>query len=178
MAGNENRAGTQRIRLSQSLQGFQGCQVILVSQQSASHIGGHPAQLIHFTLIRQGAGALGKLSSPVENILRTATHRVGSHRQGYTQNNLQTDLFANLTNSGLSQGLTRILLALRPGPVIVAGAVNDEDLKRTVAHTPNQCARSNNIRSVRGGAVNAVDRIKTSCRVVDGGGIQRCHISL
>ena len=178
MAGNENRAGAQRVRLRESLQGLQGSQVILVGQQGASNLGGYPTQLIHFTLICQGAGTLGKLSGPVEDILRAATHRVGSHRQGHAQNNLQTDLFANLTNSSLSQGLARILLALRPGPVIITGAVNDQDLKRTIAQTPNQCARSNNIRSVRGGAVNAVDRVKTSCRVVDGGGIQRCHISL
>ena len=178
VAGNQNRAGAQRIRLRQSLQRLQRRQVIMIGQQSASRVSGYPAQLIHFTLISQGAGTIGQLSSPVENILRTATHRVGRHRQGHAQNNLQANLFANLANSGLRQGLARILLALRPGPVIVAGAVNNQDLKRTIAHAPNQCARSNNIRSVCGGAVNAVDRIKTSCRVVDGGGIQRCHISL
>ena len=102
MAGNQHRAGAQHVRLRESLQGLQRSQVVLVGQQGASNLGGYPAQLIHFTLIRQGAGTLGKLSGPVENILRAATHRVGSHRQGHTQNNLQADLFANLTNSSLS----------------------------------------------------------------------------
>ena len=125
MAGNQNRVGTQRIRLSQGFQRLQRCQIILVGQQSASHVGGYPAQLIHFTLISQGTGTIGQFSSPIENILRTATHRISGHRQGYAQNNLQADLFANLANSGLCQGLARILLALRPGPVIVAGTVNN-----------------------------------------------------
>ena len=178
MAGNDDGAGAQRIRLAQSLEGIQRAQVITVGQQGAGHLGGHPAQLVHFTLIGQGESALGKLSGPVEDILGAAAHGVGGDSQRHAQGHLQSHFLTNLADCGFCEGLARVLLALGPGPVVVVGSVNDEHLEDIVAHAPNQRAGSNDFCGVGGGTVDAVHRVEASGRVVDGGGILRGHVSL
>ncbi len=72
--------------------------------------------------------------------LQARGYMVVDRRQRDAEGRLEADFFFHLAGSAFGNGFARIKLALGPGPVVIPGAVDQEDLKLVLFDAPGQGA--------------------------------------
>src|SRR5690606_31256489 len=85
---------------------------------------------------------------PVVHLLAApVAGRVPQHRQGRAERDLEAGLLGYLAHRGARDALARVELALGPGPVVVARAVDEQDLEAALALAPHERSRGENGRA-------------------------------
>ena len=123
-----------------------------VAQELACLFGGYPADFVNFAFVSAGMLPHGQLRGPVEHILGAPRDHIVGDRQRHAEGYSEGDFFAYLTNGGFNERFARILLAFRPGPVVIAGPVNHEHFKFFAVQAPDEGTCGNDWRCIFAGA--------------------------
>jgi hypothetical protein len=140
MAYENQRPGLEFLAGMRLRQELQRHHVRRIGQHGCSPLRRAPQDAVHLLAVGTYRRSVGDFHRPVVNHLQARGHVVVDRRQRDAQRHLQPDLFFDFPDSAFGDSLAGVELAFRPGPVVVLGPVDQENLQLVLLDTPRQGA--------------------------------------
>ena len=149
VAHDQQRPGLQFPAVVGVHEVLQRFDVARVAQEAGGLLGRAPHDAVDFLAVRQQGGAVD-VDRPVVDHLQPGRHVVVDGRKRDPQGSGEPDLLLHLADGALRDGLAGVDFALRPGPVVIPRAVDQQDLElvlvcRIEAPRDGACRRDGNL---------------------------------